>query len=492
MQCQECLSRLSEYLDQKMDSRIDPGLHEHLEDCSNCQEEFRLLERTVQLIRDLPPLAVPLDLRANIQNKIQKEKNHRWQWYKASTFGLALAAGLLLLLVIWPRFSRLNTSESSVANTESQISLEKKMKSPVVAKAAKAKESQPEKFLSKKMEKRRQSLGALEERKDQLFRDEPTSAPYSFDAGETLAEEDLKLDVAGPEENTMVMQEAIIVEEDLSSDDYADEGVEKEAEKIYEKAEDGAFLARNEKKENLGRRFPGENTRELLESGKTDQDTLSDKKEPTKTLAKNNPVTENKANKSNLTKETASRLKEIMQSVFGNGQAKEKAGKQADYLSSSSAKKELYYTIEYQKEKKSEEEPDLVCTIVASDLAQAKKWITEALPVEKILSKKENEEENEEKKPIHRVTFPENGQELPLDNSDNKVSSVSSLFVWKKHLQEHQWRNFISSMKAKKGTYLTDTSKFSQDNFPEKGLNVKIILIQKNTELLKESNTKKE
>ncbi len=106
MQCQQVQELLSTYLDgMLMPSELEK-VKEHLQKCRECNSELDFLNYVVKLVHQLPAVEPPKSFRADLMEKIIKEKNkvdntgvHRrkfsfWRWPAIT----AVAAGFLLIV----------------------------------------------------------------------------------------------------------------------------------------------------------------------------------------------------------------------------------------------------------------------------------------------------------------------------------------------------------------------------------------------------------
>lgn len=71
MNCRKCRSQLSAYLDGELTAQETEKVNAHLAACGACREELALLQRTICLVKELPPVPAPPALAEQVQVKLQ-------------------------------------------------------------------------------------------------------------------------------------------------------------------------------------------------------------------------------------------------------------------------------------------------------------------------------------------------------------------------------------------------------------------------------------
>jgi hypothetical protein len=100
MQCQECLSLLSDYIDKQLEADIAREIEIHTAACSECRQEWTALSGTVRLMKNLPRFSAPDSVAKDISKALQKQENQRAR-LRAGFHGLfALAASLLVVMIL--------------------------------------------------------------------------------------------------------------------------------------------------------------------------------------------------------------------------------------------------------------------------------------------------------------------------------------------------------------------------------------------------------
>ncbi|MFO7761461.1 MAG: anti-sigma factor family protein [Thermodesulfobacteriota bacterium] len=70
--CQKCQKLLSLYIDSALDPKSNSRVEAHIKECSKCAEEWRLMNRTVQLLHNMPKTKAPASLVHDIHLKLEK------------------------------------------------------------------------------------------------------------------------------------------------------------------------------------------------------------------------------------------------------------------------------------------------------------------------------------------------------------------------------------------------------------------------------------
>lgn len=105
MRCQKLNEQLSAYIDGMLDSSQVREVEEHLQECTDCREEYEELKVAVKLVRELPEVVPPPEFRANLGRKLQHlpppvihvdsvAKSFFKRWY-----GIVTAAAVLFIVL---------------------------------------------------------------------------------------------------------------------------------------------------------------------------------------------------------------------------------------------------------------------------------------------------------------------------------------------------------------------------------------------------------
>lgn len=104
MKCEQYSEWMSERLDGALDAQRSATLDQHLEACSGCREEWRLLSESWNLLGELPELEPSATFRAEVWEKIRQTPGTvgGWQWVRRLLLPLAATgACLTLALGLW-------------------------------------------------------------------------------------------------------------------------------------------------------------------------------------------------------------------------------------------------------------------------------------------------------------------------------------------------------------------------------------------------------
>ena len=102
MQCQEYLSILSEYIDERLDADTVKQLEAHIRICPQCAQTLQELKNTINILKELPRVSAPPDLATEISRLIVQE-NCAQRGNKYFLSSMAIAASLLLAVGLWIR-----------------------------------------------------------------------------------------------------------------------------------------------------------------------------------------------------------------------------------------------------------------------------------------------------------------------------------------------------------------------------------------------------
>jgi predicted anti-sigma-YlaC factor YlaD len=104
MNCREARRRLSDYLDETLELSVRHTLSEHLEACSICREEHRLLAATRRLLSTYGESSCPVDLS---YLATQRPVRARGAWFVPSLWrGLTVAGAALALAAVGWQWQR--------------------------------------------------------------------------------------------------------------------------------------------------------------------------------------------------------------------------------------------------------------------------------------------------------------------------------------------------------------------------------------------------
>lgn len=101
MDCQSCQNNFSQYLDHDLDLDLTSQLSSHLASCPDCAEEWRMFQKTVQLLQHIPLESAPADFLVGVQQKLHPEGflSKLQKFFTISPGRLATSSGLALVMV---------------------------------------------------------------------------------------------------------------------------------------------------------------------------------------------------------------------------------------------------------------------------------------------------------------------------------------------------------------------------------------------------------
>ena len=110
MNCRECQNHLSDYMDGRLAEAQRSHVDAHRSECPACQQAYRLMERTGEVLAAEGPAVPPVGLAERAaraafaagQRKPQRSFFDRWVPVAWPTAAVAAAAALLLLLSTGP------------------------------------------------------------------------------------------------------------------------------------------------------------------------------------------------------------------------------------------------------------------------------------------------------------------------------------------------------------------------------------------------------
>ena len=71
MKCETCFEWMSSYIDKELKEKELLAFEDHLENCTSCQEELRILREIVEDINDLEEIQLPDGFHQHLMSKIQ-------------------------------------------------------------------------------------------------------------------------------------------------------------------------------------------------------------------------------------------------------------------------------------------------------------------------------------------------------------------------------------------------------------------------------------
>ncbi len=100
MNCQICLEKINEYLDNELDSKVTNEINLHLENCSSCKTEYEFLKQIIEKANELN-VEPPKELKQNVLEKINaKEKTKKIFYFRRIATSLATTAAVLVLIIL--------------------------------------------------------------------------------------------------------------------------------------------------------------------------------------------------------------------------------------------------------------------------------------------------------------------------------------------------------------------------------------------------------
>lgn len=101
MKCEQMQEWMSERLDGELDDQRTHILETHLKTCSDCEQEWQLLEASWEAIGDLPELEPSPLFRAQVWEKLRHEpaREGSWVWWRRLLLPLVATAACMTLAV---------------------------------------------------------------------------------------------------------------------------------------------------------------------------------------------------------------------------------------------------------------------------------------------------------------------------------------------------------------------------------------------------------
>ena len=72
MECRDVKKLLSEYIDGVLAEGQVPVVKQHLLTCRDCKETYKSMNRLIELMHDMDPVAEPADFRANVRARLER------------------------------------------------------------------------------------------------------------------------------------------------------------------------------------------------------------------------------------------------------------------------------------------------------------------------------------------------------------------------------------------------------------------------------------
>jgi hypothetical protein len=103
MNCQECLARYSEFVDDAMDGESASQWRSHLERCPSCARYHRVMQHGLELLRHVPEVRPSIDFEARLQHRVFHLQDEMWRHDRFATTGAAvsLLVAAMIALVAW-------------------------------------------------------------------------------------------------------------------------------------------------------------------------------------------------------------------------------------------------------------------------------------------------------------------------------------------------------------------------------------------------------
>ncbi|MGL4344300.1 MAG: anti-sigma factor family protein [Cellulosilyticaceae bacterium] len=101
MKCEQCLEKLSSYVDQALSSSEVMEVERHIAMCEACAEELNILQVMLDELGELEDVVMPQDFHETLMNKLnrpnqEKRKVVKWAPQKWAYWGSGLAAAILV------------------------------------------------------------------------------------------------------------------------------------------------------------------------------------------------------------------------------------------------------------------------------------------------------------------------------------------------------------------------------------------------------------
>lgn len=71
--CKQLFEKMSEYLDGELDTDLISFAERHVEDCTECEENLKIMKKSLQLIRSRTSEKIPDEIRNQLRQAIRKE-----------------------------------------------------------------------------------------------------------------------------------------------------------------------------------------------------------------------------------------------------------------------------------------------------------------------------------------------------------------------------------------------------------------------------------
>ncbi len=143
MNCEQVLSRLSDYLDRALDAGDIAALEAHLEACGACRSESEALVRTIRGVGELAEVEPPANLVPNVMAQIHKTAEKPTFWRSlffplhvkvpVQAMAILIVSGLAVYLYMTAERSQMEFGHEKAAPTAPVTSMTEKEEEPAVA-----------------------------------------------------------------------------------------------------------------------------------------------------------------------------------------------------------------------------------------------------------------------------------------------------------------------------------------------------------------------
>jgi len=163
MDCQDCNHLLALYMDESLTVQERAEIKRHLSECANCRKELELLNRTVEMVSQLPGVEAPFGFENRVMARLKAGSGNEKSWYFWRTFSLstvAAAAMVLVTLVVYrPIQTRLEMPSASAPGNSVVAESAKASSAPAAAVAGKPAKAER---VDAQPEEPRRTTGALQ------------------------------------------------------------------------------------------------------------------------------------------------------------------------------------------------------------------------------------------------------------------------------------------------------------------------------------------
>lgn len=99
MDCQDCNHLLALYMDESLTVQERAEIKRHLSECANCRKELELLNRTVEMVSQLPGVDAPFGFENRVMARLNAGSGNEKSWFFWRTFSLSTVAAAAMVLV---------------------------------------------------------------------------------------------------------------------------------------------------------------------------------------------------------------------------------------------------------------------------------------------------------------------------------------------------------------------------------------------------------